>query len=483
LLVGRREGKYDDEATLNCLLFVWRMGVPKNTSPPRSDEDRQASFHDCGGSLNNNNGDGDGEEEGVEMSSLIPSSIKNTTRKTKTNAPPSSKGRKAKTQNYICMNDWLGKLVGTLLLGAILAVISNTAFLENGDDDDRSKFSSSDPGLSISSKEEHSTSSNLQDFHCPPPMDLSSGTVKDYLDPGEFEDYLDPDWDLVNFTQTFRDSYFDGWFRTYNKFKTSMTDFKSTYFVPFLKNGDSIYESACGLGLNLLATLEILQEQGNLTNLTVYGNEYLVESVTHASQLLDVLLLSQQHIDPSHKNKVGSICQGDSAELSFVPSNSFDLVFTGYITPHPDPLGMGGDTDEIDHRLKRNCMFLSKTTPGDDDKELSEKFWKASKVRDIMQQHQDEWFSNWFQQLIRIAKPGAPVIVEEVAPPLCHSVSDWGGVSRGFWKQGVDKYGWDVDPSTLRFGSRDRKETSLRYHVFFLKNPAAEKDKLRLPPP
>ena len=80
--------------------------------------------------------------------------------------------------------------------------------------------------------------------------------------------------------------------------------------------------------------------------------------------------------------------------------------------------------------------------------------------------------------MIRIAKPGSPVIAEDVAYPLCEVVWDWGGVSKDFWHSGVVKYGWDVDPSTLRFHARD-----YRYHVFFLKNPASEEDKLKLPPP
>mmetsp|Transcript_13220 Transcript_13220/g.38046 ORF Transcript_13220/g.38046 Transcript_13220/m.38046 type:complete len:246 (-) Transcript_13220:25-762(-) len=242
--------------------------------------------------------------------------------------------------------------------------------------------------------------------------------------------------------------------------KSTMKDFKKKHFVPYLRNGDSIFESACGIGLNLFATLEILQEYSNITHLNVYGNEYLSESTVQANRILQLLTNSQ-----GAGNQVRSICQGDSSDLSFIPADSFDLVFTGYITPLQDPLNMdieGGESGL--HRLKRNCLAIPKLN------ETSR--WKAVKVRDMMQERQNEWFSNWFQQMIRIAKPGSPVIVEEVAPPLCQDPSDWGGVSRQFWQTGVGIYGWDVDPESLEFGSRSGG-SSLRYHVFFLKNKAS----------
>jgi hypothetical protein len=91
--------------------------------------------------------------------------------------------------------------------------------------------------------------------------------------------------------------------------------------------------------------------------------------------------------------------------------------------------------------------------------------WKNQKLLEIMQERQEEWFANWVSQMVRIAKPGAPVIIEELAPPYCQAKRDWGGVTKDFWKQGVERYGWDIDPSSIAF--HDRKK---RYHVFMKKN-------------
>lgn len=481
------------------------MSVPHHLSSDNK-KDRPTFWNDhhdasTGSSgYNNDHDDDEFDDDALEMAALVPSSLikddaMRTTATTVHRAHKSSRTTPARISACSSSSsDWLGKLGGVLLLIVTLAVVSN---YYSFDDDDKTSAArtSAGGGSSSSDKKNDLLLHAVNNFSCPSPTDFLNGTTKkkDYLEEGDFNLYdPDPEWEanFDNFIQNFRSQSFDGWSWTYTEFKEIFTDFKRKYFLPFLKSGDSIYESACGIGLNLFGTLEILQEYGNVTNVTVYGNEYLLESAKHASQVLDALLLPPTNITTSNKNKLGQICQGDSADLSFVPANSFDLVFTGYITPHPDPLGQGGGFGEIDKRLKQNCVYLSSSTKTSrfnvhhDKKVDEEKIWKASKIRDIMQERQNDWFSDWFHQMIRIAKPGAPVIVEEVAPPLCQKPSDWGGVTKDFWKQGVEKYGWDVDPSTLRFGSRKNAlGEEARYHVFFLKNPASEKDKLQLPPP
>ena len=66
--------------------------------------------------------------------------------------------------------------------------------------------------------------------------------------------------------------------------KDSLRPWKVKAFVPYLKSGDSIYESACGSGLNLLLTLEVLLEN-NITSITVSGNDYLEKSIYRANQI------------------------------------------------------------------------------------------------------------------------------------------------------------------------------------------------------
>ena len=128
---------------------------------------------------------------------------------------------------------------------------------------------------------------------------------------------------MTEFLAEFRESNFDNWGKTYTQVKEGMRHFKSTYFPPYLQDGGTIYESACGIGLNLYMTLEILQETKGVENLFMYGNELLEASASKANAVFD-------HIAPANSHK-GVICAGDSGHLEFVPSNSFDLVYSGYI--------------------------------------------------------------------------------------------------------------------------------------------------------
>ena len=86
-----------------------------------------------------------------------------------------------------------------------------------------------------------------------------------------------------------------------------------------------IYESACGEGFNLAMTLQIMKEAGKIENVSVYGNDYIEKSVEVGHHVLEKLAPSG--------TKIGSLYQGDSSNLHFVPSDSFDLVYTGELCP------------------------------------------------------------------------------------------------------------------------------------------------------
>ena len=129
---------------------------------------------------------------------------------------------------------------------------------------------------------------------------------------------------VTAFIETFRETSYDGWGKTYNVVKKKMKDWKIKQFADNLNDGDTIFESACGIGLNLVLTLEAIKEAKDLSNITVFGNEYIADSVILANKLLGTLL-------PQLNASKGEICQGDSTDLSFVPSEAFDLVFTGYL--------------------------------------------------------------------------------------------------------------------------------------------------------
>lgn len=103
------------------------------------------------------------------------------------------------------------------------------------------------------------------------------------------------------------------------------------------------------------------------------------------------------------------------------------------------------------------------------EKLCEEATWQDKTLNEIAQQRQNDWFGVWVGEMVRIAKPGAPVIVEQVSYPLCEAFFDWGGVSQEFWTNyAVQRYGWDINPSSIEF--EDDRLFRKRYHVFMRKN-------------
>ncbi|CAB9498024.1 expressed unknown protein [Seminavis robusta] len=255
---------------------------------------------------------------------------------------------------------------------------------------------------------------------------------------------------ITAFIESFRHEEYDGWGKTYEEVKAGLHEWKIERFTDNLNDGSTIYESASGIGLSILLTLEAVQEVKELKSIKVYGNEYVKESVYLANKLLPALL-SQVNAT------LGSICQGDSTDLHFVPSNSFDVVFTGYISTLLDPLNFGkGDLNSNYELYEHICLNKKK------------KDWEAMKLAEIAQERQEDWFGLWVQEMIRIAKPGAAIIIEQVSRPYCKDMYDWGGVPHKFWSNGIHKYGWDVDRYSLDM-SKDQVFTQ-RYNVFMRKN-------------
>ena len=247
----------------------------------------------------------------------------------------------------------------------------------------------------------------------------------------------------THFLANLRNSSFDEWGKPYEQVKADMHEWKVQHYLPYLQSGDAIFESASGIGLNLLLTLEILHEHG-VHNLRVEGSDFAENSVELANRLLRDTTETKNH----------QVCIADSTNLSYVPDETFDLVFTGYVTPNDDPLDLKLGKDQNYRHLEQVCKRR-----GD---------WRNVALHRIAQARQEQWFGQWVSELVRIAKRGSPVIVEQVSPPFCEAMHDWGGVSRSFWKEAIDRYGWDVDPSSLEFG--DDHAFSTRYHVFMRKN-------------
>jgi hypothetical protein len=225
----------------------------------------------------------------------------------------------------------------------------------------------------------------------------------------------------------------------------------------------TIYESACGVGLSLLVLLQLLQERYNITGLEVYGNEYILDNVITGNWIYrQLLVLAQQTSSSLLQVQTGRICQGDSTNLSYVPSNAFDVVFTGYIDPIVDPLELKWTRAQYQEYC-RSSRSNTKTN--------------TSLLLKQEQQRVEDWYAKWVGEMIRIAKPGATIVVETISVPKCRMVKGWGGVARKWWKDSVQRsyYSWsrEIDPTSIEIidFDPDRTYSQLRnrYNVKMIK--------------
>jgi len=252
-----------------------------------------------------------------------------------------------------------------------------------------------------------------------------------------------------SFIATFRDREMDHWGHTYSQVKKALTGWKSTKFAPYLSNNSTIYDASLGVGLNLIMTLELLKESNSLSNIIVCGNDVQKQKVDTAHALMDQLL-------PSVRGRYGRFCQADSTALhEFLPENSFDLVFASRIPPLANPLKFGGKQSDLDRKYHALCSSSAK---------------RNSKQLKLAQDLQAEWYTKWITEMIRIAKPGSPVIVEQVSYPLCEAQFDFGGLPLSFWNSSTFTNLIQPGSLTMEMSKLFRK----RYHVFMLKRDAKE---------
>jgi hypothetical protein len=260
------------------------------------------------------------------------------------------------------------------LVGIVVAVVELTSI-----DTNFHTISSHAASISASPAAAQLLHVPVNDYHsytCPTTSSTNTTTpVQDEsainFDPVRFNNhYLKEDShvrDLEDFVTHYRQLPYDDWGQSYEHMKNGMTPWKQQTIVPQVlhklhhmdhNNDDdmvtttfTIYESAIGMGLNALMTVELIQQaveeelqqqkqQHQQLQLQVYGNEYLVSSTQRANAFLDrmwpdISTFSTPTFEkvpsPSIQVHKGTICTGDSTNLTFVPSNSFDLVYTGYI--------------------------------------------------------------------------------------------------------------------------------------------------------
>ena len=74
-------------------------------------------------------------------------------------------------------------------------------------------------------------------------------------------------------------------------------------------------------------TVNVLKESSSIENLKVHGIEYRASSTADANNILPQLL---PKFGGGEDTSLGApICKGDATDLFFVPSDTFDLAFTG----------------------------------------------------------------------------------------------------------------------------------------------------------
>ncbi|KAL7564950.1 hypothetical protein ACA910_010344 [Epithemia clementina (nom. ined.)] len=322
-------------------------------------------------------------------------------------------------------------------------------------------------------------------FSCP---DHTASLPRAQNDVGDYwSTYQDMDAATLADLHNFRERGYDYRAASFNEMQEMAWSFKSFYFGQALQSGNHVYESASGQGLNLLLTIEILEACCNITNLTIHGNDYLAESVHVAQRIYQqeqesymaeaVERTGARPTEPWFH--VGTFCQADSTNLSFVPSNSMDLAYTGFIDPLMTTVTQlireTYSQDEAD-AIQNDEKWLEQVS-----EELLQALCESEDPKDValanqMQKEQEEWHAKWVTELIRITKPGQFVIIEDVGYPACTLETEWGGVDTEWWYDAIEQYQWDAqvvdileeDPFTWYIN---------RYNVVLQKNPTAGGDK------
>ena len=282
--------------------------------------------------------------------------------------------------------------------------------------------------------------------------------------------------DMATFLDTFRDrniaDYMNiGWKNnnytnvTYHTLKEQMTAWRTLKYIPSLKKtGANILELNCGLGLNLFMTYEIIQQsqqpKDNIRDVHLYGtttstttsttaDESIGTAVT-ANALLDTILQKEANFVGGGKR--GIICPTvlrtnrqnrmydhntyDAPDLSFIPDNSFDLVYTSDI-----PLAR----DIWDTDLMSNQEFVNRQVDLCRTKDTD---WKSSSLYQVSQEQQESIYGRQVAEMIRITKPGNVIAIEHVPMPFCDLVHRNAAASAPYHSDAFYYYsGVGLDPS------------------------------------
>jgi hypothetical protein len=117
-------------------------------------------------------------------------------------------------------------------------------------------------------------------------------------------------------------------------------------------------------------------------------------------------------------------------------------------------LGLGGSPAELENKYQSLC--------GPDGDQLDE---DGIPLKDLAQQAQEQWVVEWVTDMARVTRPGGLIVVENLSIPYCESQGEFGGVSKTWWPDVIEKHKgeWKVDPASLQIGNDHLRRG--RYHM------------------
>ncbi len=130
------------------------------------------------------------------------------------------------------------------------------------------------------------------------------------------------------------------------------------------------------------------------------------------------------------------------------------MIHLGYIDPIQDPLNFH---IELGRDVEWKDLCVSEDIP--------------TNKGHLNQEKVEDWYAEWTKELVRVTKPGKPIIIEQVSLPTCMNWGDWGGVRKTWWHKAVKKYGLNVDVDSIVTKNMHNGKTKggQRYHVFMEK--------------
>ena len=136
-------------------------------------------------------------------------------------------------------------------------------------------------------------------------------------------------------------------------------------------------------------------------------------------------------------------------------SITYGQNLTYFCSPLKDPLKLGGNHSYNIQKYQEICDAVD---------------WDGLKLKELAQEKQEEWYGQHVREMARLAKPGTPVIVEQVSKRNCDSTFDRGGVAEDWWTTSArnNTYHWNINPDSIEIEVATLYVD--RYHVFMLKN-------------